>query len=910
MVPMLATLFTYNHPRKIIVRSAVYGDELSMKPVFMPCQKYLIQHISGDTSLLEYAKFFFQICKLQGISEQEASSLYAAGFAASGRNDVNCFSFKGTLLPSDEFIRAVMSDRNIPSHRSCNAYGKTLLKDYSQICYTCPFSKQYANRFIIDEFSLLKFINESSDNLFYFSEVSAGIEPFISQIDLANDLMVDEPTVCQLTKLCYEQINTRGSSYYSGNLSFEERLMSLLPSLVVAISEQAPSIEQIRSKNPNALSIIWQDIVRQILDSPSLNPDSAAQKLAFIKKQTATSSRQTKKKTEEPETQSIFELIETQEAKPAKDAKKPVLPKDDTVDSASAESEPDGLPEKGTPEFWHFVASHDELTSLLNKYAYEQHLEKADPSNCTIFFFDINNLKETNDTQGHSVGNRLIMATAKCLSAVFEKHAYRIGGDEFTVLLPYAVSDEAAGELIDKFRSSLSRIEQDDPDHLSYMVSVGFCYGDGNLSLQEIHDTADERMYKDKQEYKASVAAIKRNSLSEIGMPTLSDSIFMTSPHIETSLLRIPRADMQTLKMYFVPYKELENEYFEYVRSRKQISLEVIATKEQLYLLLWFPTKGLFLYASLFNLPETLKILLTHANICKICWQPFVLYSQMRKQSLLLKTVHSILTTEILISPNHVCGDYTDTMYAYAIGKHMPKRLSSRFPLLNNYVSGMQLYTYIYTAQTRGAGMITDVDYQHMAFRNEVLGLSFMRSFYLNDKSTLFDIDRGGEFAFNHEYILSAKQQGFIVTYQVDKEDMMGYTPLDFYLMPLLQMAKEKRFKKIGLQVISISEDGLLLFIEYGHYELTTTLIQKFYDKLALQMHLPKFELHVSTQQVDEPGKEIRLKKQPKGTVSDVLDNLITSNVSIEVADKNIKGPKKQVKKPASKQLKTFPAKK
>lgn len=49
--------------------------------------------------------------------------------------------------------------------------------------------------------------------------------------------------------------------------------------------------------------------------------------------------------------------------------------------------------------------------------------------------FDVNNLKMANDTLGHAAGNKLILATAEELTKLYPENAYRVGGDEFIVLL-------------------------------------------------------------------------------------------------------------------------------------------------------------------------------------------------------------------------------------------------------------------------------------------------------------------------------------------------------------------------------------------------------------------------------------------------------------------------------------------
>ena len=79
------------------------------------------------------------------------------------------------------------------------------------------------------------------------------------------------------------------------------------------------------------------------------------------------------------------------------------------------------------------VAETDSLTNLPNRYRFEKYILGAGDSgySLAILMFDINYLKETNDTLGHSAGDQLIQKVAHCISSCFGENSFRIGGDEF-----------------------------------------------------------------------------------------------------------------------------------------------------------------------------------------------------------------------------------------------------------------------------------------------------------------------------------------------------------------------------------------------------------------------------------------------------------------------------------------------
>lgn len=88
------------------------------------------------------------------------------------------------------------------------------------------------------------------------------------------------------------------------------------------------------------------------------------------------------------------------------------------------------------------LAYSDGLTGLGNRTAYLEKLEEyaggeTGVSQLGIVFLDVNNLKKVNDNQGHEKGDEMITIASKIIADSFGKFgkAYRIGGDEFCVLM-------------------------------------------------------------------------------------------------------------------------------------------------------------------------------------------------------------------------------------------------------------------------------------------------------------------------------------------------------------------------------------------------------------------------------------------------------------------------------------------
>ncbi len=106
--------------------------------------------------------------------------------------------------------------------------------------------------------------------------------------------------------------------------------------------------------------------------------------------------------------------------------------------------------ERTVEERIRWTATHDAMTRLPNRAAFGDRLEQAvaaaarDGTTVALVLFDVDHLKETNDTIGHDAGDVLLRTAAARLEAVFgaDRTLARLGGDEFAGIL--AATDEAA----------------------------------------------------------------------------------------------------------------------------------------------------------------------------------------------------------------------------------------------------------------------------------------------------------------------------------------------------------------------------------------------------------------------------------------------------------------------------------
>ncbi|QSX05384.1 GGDEF domain-containing protein [Sedimentibacter sp. zth1] len=154
------------------------------------------------------------------------------------------------------------------------------------------------------------------------------------------------------------------------------------------------------------------------------------------------------------------------------------------------------------------IAFTDNLTNFKNRYAFEKALNNLSkiqlgPSKTAVFVFDLNRLKSINDHYGHSFGDKYIQLCANCIMTTFEKpeHIFRIGGDEFVVIL-IETSLQEADTLINKL--------YDNFDKERFMtirpsVAYGCAFYDSYLdkNLYNTFNRADRKMYLFKSKQKS-----------------------------------------------------------------------------------------------------------------------------------------------------------------------------------------------------------------------------------------------------------------------------------------------------------------------------------------------------------------------------------------------------------------------
>ena len=158
-------------------------------------------------------------------------------------------------------------------------------------------------------------------------------------------------------------------------------------------------------------------------------------------------------------------------------------------------------------------AHTDELTGLRNRRAYHEALEELEQFgklDLSLWIFDINGLKEVNDSLGHSAGDRLIKAAAKCIAEGFggKNAIYRIGGDEFAVI---DLANASPVEVQGKIERACSSEEWKSIGEVSLSMGCAISSEKEGMNLSDLEKLADLRMYESKSIYYKTSGKERRN---------------------------------------------------------------------------------------------------------------------------------------------------------------------------------------------------------------------------------------------------------------------------------------------------------------------------------------------------------------------------------------------------------------
>jgi len=156
-----------------------------------------------------------------------------------------------------------------------------------------------------------------------------------------------------------------------------------------------------------------------------------------------------------------------------------------------------------------YNALHDGLTNLPNRAKFMGHLEHAanraerNPAACfAVLFLDLDRFKLINDSLGHFIGDKLLIAIAQRLVSCVRPSdiVARLGGDEFTILLNHITEPADAVRVANRFLERLSEPFKVDTYEVFTSASIGIIVSDEiQRQPEDFLRDADTAMYRAKE---------------------------------------------------------------------------------------------------------------------------------------------------------------------------------------------------------------------------------------------------------------------------------------------------------------------------------------------------------------------------------------------------------------------------
>lgn len=171
------------------------------------------------------------------------------------------------------------------------------------------------------------------------------------------------------------------------------------------------------------------------------------------------------------------------------------------------------------------LAFHDPLTNLPNRLLFKDRLgqtiseARRSGEMIQVLFLDLDNFKNVNDTVGHAKGDELLKETAARLLSVTRSAdtVSRMGGDEFTIMIPHIKSPEEVAKTVRRVQSAFDDpfILGDHSFHVTASIGVSLFPNDGG-DEETLTKNADLAMYQTKHQSKNSFSIFEQEMAEKV----------------------------------------------------------------------------------------------------------------------------------------------------------------------------------------------------------------------------------------------------------------------------------------------------------------------------------------------------------------------------------------------------------
>ena len=168
------------------------------------------------------------------------------------------------------------------------------------------------------------------------------------------------------------------------------------------------------------------------------------------------------------------------------------------------------------------LARRDSLTGMLNRRSFLDALEtecaraRRSGGPLCVVYLDVDNFKAVNDRFGHAAGDQVLKQVALAIGTTIRARldgGFRLGGDEFTVLLPSSTAAQAEA-VVDRIRGALA---EGDPAWSSggVGISAGIVEFDAAETPQALIQRGDAAMYRQKAARRLAAPALQRPAAAD-----------------------------------------------------------------------------------------------------------------------------------------------------------------------------------------------------------------------------------------------------------------------------------------------------------------------------------------------------------------------------------------------------------
>ena len=214
---------------------------------------------------------------------------------------------------------------------------------------------------------------------------------------------------------------------------------------------------------------------------------------------------------------------------------------------------------KHAEQMIHYQAFYDELTGLPNRTLFDRHFAEAIANAkehsyaMGVMFLDIDRFKTINDTLGHANGDRVVYEFGQRLSQCLRSNdiVARWGGDEFTILLPYLKTPEAAQEIAKRILETLKTPFAIGDRELYIGSSIGIAiYPEHGEDSETLLRNADVALYRVKEQGRQNFQLYMPAMNSQASMRlSLENSLHQALERDEFCLCYQPQIDITTGKI-------------------------------------------------------------------------------------------------------------------------------------------------------------------------------------------------------------------------------------------------------------------------------------------------------------------------------------------------------------------------